>query len=74
MLIKPFAPALQNQNVDRSKVEGLPFSVPPDVAAQLWQLVAMTIIQKYEIKIKEAREFFESSGTQAATSPYSEGS
>lgn len=70
----PSAPVLQNQNVDRSKVEGLPFLIPPDVAAQPWQLVAMTIIQKCEIKVKEAREFFESSGTETARSPYSEGS
>lgn len=63
---------LQNQNVDQSKVEVLPFLIPPGVAAQCWQLVAMTIIHQREIKDKEAREFFQSSGTQTARSPYSE--
>lgn len=74
MLIKPFCYTLQNQNVDQSEIEGLPFLFPPDVAAQPWQWVALTVIQKCEIKVKEARGSFESSGTETARSPYSEGS
>lgn len=34
MLIKPFCYTLQNQNADQSEIEGLPFLIPPDVAAQ----------------------------------------
>lgn len=69
MLIKPFCSALQNQNVDQSEIEGLPSLIAPDAAAQPWQLVALTVIQKCEIKVKVARGFFESSGAEPARSP-----
>lgn len=71
MLIKPFCYTLQNRNVDQSEIEGLPFLIAPDVAAQPWQWVALTVIQEGEIKVKEARGSFESSGTERARSPYS---